>query len=70
LRRAQDRGKVVRITDLARKMNEDGIVAMTILWRELEKRLGRAELRLAGRVLTADWGPPVTFDAPDGELPA
>ena len=61
------RGKVVRITDLARKMNEDGMVAMTILWEELERRLGPKELRAAARVLTADWGPPVVFDAPGAE---
>ena len=61
------RGKIVRVTDLARKMNEDGIVAMTILWSELERRLGRAEVRHAARVLTADWGPPVYFDAPSGD---
>ena len=61
------RGKIVRVTDLARKMNEDGVVAMTILWNELERRLGRAELRHAARVLTADWGPPVSFDTPGVE---
>jgi DNA-binding MarR family transcriptional regulator len=61
------RGKTVRITDLARRMNEDGIVAMSILWNELERRLGRAELRHAARVLTADWGPPLSFDTPDAD---
>jgi DNA-binding MarR family transcriptional regulator len=54
--------KLVVITDLARKMNEDGIVAMGILWEELGRRLGKANLNRAAKVLARDWGPPVFFD--------
>jgi DNA-binding MarR family transcriptional regulator len=61
------RGKIVRITDLARKMNNDGIAAMTIIWNELESRLGARDLRLAARVLTADWGPPMQFETASRE---
>lgn len=54
--------KLVVITDLARKMNEDGIVAMGMLWKELGRRLGPASLKRAAKVLGADWGPPMSFD--------
>jgi DNA-binding MarR family transcriptional regulator len=53
----------VVLTDLARQMNDDGIVAMNLLWKELGKRLGQTNLARAARVLRADWGPPVLFDA-------
>jgi DNA-binding MarR family transcriptional regulator len=54
--------KLVVVTDLARKMNEDGIVAMTLLWEELGRRLGVDHLEKAAEVLVSDWGPPVFFD--------
>ncbi len=54
--------KIVIVTDLARKMNEDGIVAMNLLWEELGRRLGRDRLERAAKVLRADWGPPIIFD--------
>lgn len=54
--------KQVVVTDLAQKMNDDGIVAMGALWEELGRRLGAANLRSAAKVLAADWGPPVLFD--------
>lgn len=56
------RMKRVVVTDLAQKMNDDGIVAMGILWAELGRRLGKAHLRRAAAVLGSDWGPPVIFD--------
>jgi DNA-binding MarR family transcriptional regulator len=56
--------KLVTITDLARKMNDDGVVAMSILWEELAGRLGVADLERAAKVLTADWGPPISFGQP------
>lgn len=56
--------KLVVITDLARQMNDDGMVAMSILWEELGRRLGPAQLAKAANVLAADWGEPVTFEAP------
>ena len=61
---ADGRIKLVTITDLARKMNEDGVVAMSILWEQLARRLGVANLERAAKVLTADWGPPISFDQP------
>ena len=57
--------KKVVITDLARKMNDDGIVAMGILWEELGRRLGKRDIAKAAKVLAADWGPPITFPAAD-----
>jgi DNA-binding MarR family transcriptional regulator len=54
--------KLVVVTDLARKMNEDGVVAMTLLWEELGRRIGQANLNRAAKVLASDWGPPVLFD--------
>lgn len=56
----------VVVTDVAKKMNDDGIVAMRILWRELGKRLGKAKVARAAAVLGANWGPPVLFDTAEG----
>lgn len=56
--------KLVGVTDLAKKMNDDGLVAMRILWEELTRRLGKANLNKAAVVLSADWGPPISFEAP------
>jgi DNA-binding MarR family transcriptional regulator len=56
------RVKLVVLTNLANKMNEDGIVAMGIIWSELNKRLGKTNLKKAAEVLRADWGPPISFD--------
>ncbi len=64
---ADGRIKQVVITDLARKMNSDGIVAMGILWKELENRLGKERITRAAKVLSADWGPPVIFGAAERE---
>lgn len=60
-----DDGRVrqVVLTNVAKKMNDDGIVAMGILWQELGRRLGRANLSRAAKVLGSDWGPPMMFDA-------
>jgi DNA-binding MarR family transcriptional regulator len=55
--------KQVVLTNLAKKMNDDGIVAMNLLWKELGKRLGHINLNRAAKVLRADWGPPVLFDS-------
>jgi DNA-binding MarR family transcriptional regulator len=55
--------KQVVLTDLAKQMNDDGIVAMNLLWKELGKRLGHINLVRAAKVLRADWGPPVLFDS-------
>jgi DNA-binding MarR family transcriptional regulator len=54
--------KLVVVTDLARKMNEDGVVAMSLLWEELGRRVGQTNLKRAAKVLASDWGPPVFFD--------
>ncbi len=55
------------MTDLAKKMNDDGLVAMRILWEELTRRLGKANVNKAA-VVSADWGPPISFEAPpDGK---
>jgi DNA-binding MarR family transcriptional regulator len=43
--------KQVVLTNLAKKMNDDG------------KRLGHINLNRAAKVLRADWGPPVLFDS-------
>ena len=59
--------KLVVVTDLAKKMNEDGIIAMGALWDILGRRLGEPNLRKAAEVLKADWGEPVTFD-PDVKI--
>lgn len=61
--------KQVVVTDLAQKMNDDGLVAMGILWEELTQRLGKAELSRAAAVLTADWGPPISFETPADKRP-
>jgi DNA-binding MarR family transcriptional regulator len=55
--------KQVVLTNLAKKMNDDGIVAMNLLWKELGKRLGHTYLSRAAKVLRTDWGPPVLFDS-------
>lgn len=60
--------KQVVVTELARQMNDDGIVAMNLLWRELGRRLGEANLNQAAKILRADWGPPVLFDDQDADL--
>lgn len=53
----------VVMTDLGKKMNDDGVVAMGILWEELAQRLGRERLSKAAEVFEADWGAPIMFDA-------
>jgi DNA-binding MarR family transcriptional regulator len=58
----------VVLTGFAKKMNDDGIIGMNLLWEELGRRLGRANLDKAAKVLRADWGPPVTFDAAEEGL--
>ena len=60
-----DDGRIrqVVLTNVAKKMNDDGIVAMGILWQELGRRLGQANLSRAAKVLGSDWGPPMMFDA-------
>lgn len=55
--------KQVTLTSFAKKMNDDGLVGMNLLWEELGRRLGRANLDKAAKVLRADWGPPVMFDS-------
>ncbi len=57
--------KQVVLTPLAKKMNDDGTVAMNLIWQELGRRLGKADLVRTARVLTKDWGPPVVFDGDD-----
>ena len=58
---------LVLLTKLARRMNDDGIVAMNLLWDELGRRLGKANLAKAAKVLRADWGPPMLFGTDGGD---
>jgi DNA-binding MarR family transcriptional regulator len=65
---ADGRIRQVELTSVAKKMNDDGLVAMNLLWEELGKRLGHQNLEKAAKVLKADWGPPVMFDADEEGL--
>lgn len=60
--------KQVVLTELAQRMNADGVVAMEHLWKELGSRVGQTNLNRLAKILAQDWGPPVVFDSQGPDL--
>jgi DNA-binding MarR family transcriptional regulator len=59
------RSKVVAIGETGSKMRENAQTAMLLLAKALERRIGKAHVDGLKAALAADWGAPLTWDAPD-----
>lgn len=58
---ANRRVKVVTTTDMGDRMRADAQQAMTLQAEELARRLGEGDAATILRLLSRDWGPPMTF---------
>ncbi|HEX7849974.1 MAG TPA: MarR family transcriptional regulator [Sphingomonas sp.] len=54
------RAKIVRISDKGERRREDSRRAMATLTEELERRIGKANVRKLTEALDPDWGPPIS----------
>ena len=54
------RAKVVRISELGERRREDSRRAMATLTDELERRIGKANVRKLSEALEPEWGAPIS----------